>query len=211
MKKNIIKNHSFILTLKKSKSNKTTIKYFNCICYSLCLLSINSLSNPVFADTTKKDVKVKAQNNLPNKVTSLKVAIPNITILDNELEKKLKFDNLVSLLKSEIVTKGDYQLIEIKEKYTSSDLLDSDKIVSIGSNNNVDVVLTGSLVKIDSDILINIRLAETVIGKIVFDRQYFIKQNEENKLVNKIVNDLENFITNIDKSDFNIYDFRSGN
>ncbi len=208
MKKYKKKNHRFILTLQKSKSKKSSIKYFNCI--ALSLLSINSLSNPVFAKPTKKDVKVKAQNNLPNKVTNLKVAIPNITILDN-VEKKLKFDNLVNLLKSKIVTKGGYQLIDTKEKYTSSDLLDSDKIISIGSDNNVDVVLTGSLVKLDNDILINIRLAETVIGKIVFDKQYFIKQNEENKLVDQIVNDLENFITNLDKSNFNIYDFRSGN
>ncbi len=176
---------------------------------ALSVLILINLADTAFSQENKKTVNQEIQNRLDN--LNLRIAIPYFTVLDKELQSIPEVNEISSNLRNRLKSLNRYELKEIKEKVNVNDLLISDQIITIGKNNNLDVVLTGSIAKMDSDILVNIRLSETVIGKVLYDKQYFIVKNKFSELTDKIISDLEYFITNLNKYEIDIYDLAQGN
>lgn len=162
-------------------------------------------------DPSKIPASVTQGVNKMLKPLILRIALPNLTILDKTLEKSNLSQLILYRLKASLVNNPAFRVIDLKKPYKSSDLLTSDEIIAISKDNGVDVILTGSVTKLSSDLLVNVRLAETVIGKIIFSKQYFIKQNEIDKLNNKISTDLKYFAANLENFDINIFDIGTGN
>jgi TolB-like protein len=140
----------------------------------------------------------------------LRIGLPNFTVLEKTLEKSSLANDLITKIKANLRNNPAYHLIELNKTYTKTDLLTSDEIITIGKENGVDVILTGSITKLGTDILVNIRLAETVIGKTILSRQYFVKQSETDKLNNDIISGLNFFAANLGNFNINIYDIGTG-
>jgi TolB-like protein len=154
--------------------------------------------------------KVKEEVNKLVKPIVLRIALPNFTILDKSLEKSNVSQGLVSSIRENLKKNTAFSFVDLKKAYPVSALLTSDDIISIGKENVVDLILTGSITKLGSDLLVNVRLAETVIGKIIFSRQYFAKQNEINKISTNIIADLNSFAANLANYPLNIFDLGTG-
>ncbi len=143
-------------------------------------------------------------------IAKIRIAIPNFTVLDKALEKKNITPDLLNSLKIFLNSNNAYKLVETKEQFNSSDLLTSGQIITLGSKNGIDIILTGSLTKFNNDILVNIRLSETVIGRVLFSKEYFVKQNEFSKIKNNIFQDLNYFANNFQNMDLRVIDIGGG-
>ena len=182
---------------------------------TLSLSSVILVISPNLAYSQKKESKQtvdQAQVN-QNRLSSLtlRIAVPFFTILDKELDSVKGVRELNNNVKNRLKSVNRYEVKELRETTNDTKLLTSDQIVPLGKNNGLDVILTGSIAKMDNDILINIRLSETVIGKVLFDKQYFIGQNKVNDITENIVADLDYFINNLSQYNIDIYDIKTGN
>lgn len=171
------------------------------------------LANQAYAQTQiTTQQQTQTNSNVVDKFSnlSLRIAVPFFTILDKELYSVEGLKNISTEVKNRLKSVNRYEVKEITERLDETKLLTSDQIVPIGKNNGLDVVLTGSIVKMGEDVLVNIRLSETVIGKILFDKQYFVQKNKVKGITEDIITDMESFISNLSEYDIDIYDIRNG-
>jgi TolB-like protein len=178
--------------------------------------SLLSLSNiECFAqensNTDEKILKDSKINNNNLLELNLKVVLPYFTILDKKLNSNFQVSNFNNNLRERLQGVKRLDLIENKEVYKNDRILTSDQIIPIGLNTGTDLVLTGTISKMGEDIIVNMRLSETVIGKVLLDKQYFSKKNDLTNILNQIVDDLNSFMGNLKDYDIDIYNLNSGN
>ena len=129
---------------------------------TLSLSSVILVISPNLAYSQKKESKQtvdQAQVN-QNRLSSLtlRIAVPFFTILDKELDSVKGVRELNNNVKNRLKSVNRYEVKELRETTNDTKLLTSDQIVPLGKNNGLDVILTGSIAKMDNDILINLHL-----------------------------------------------------
>lgn len=184
---------------------------------SLFLLTafLNTTINPAFSqEENKNQDKNQNQNTSDDKninpEINLKIVLPYFTILDNDLKNNSDIKDFSRNLRERIKTINRFTVIDQNEAYKDEDILTSDQIIPIGLNTGTDLVLTGSITKMGEDTLINMRLSETVIGKVLLDKQYFAQKNDISNIENQIISDLTDFSNNLKNYNLDIYNLNSG-
>lgn len=178
------------------------------------LLNITGL--PAYSENNDKPQELKNNSNTDstknkkNSEINLKVVLPYFTVLDKELTEKPEVRDFSRNLRERIRTINRITILDDQELYKNDEILTSDRIIPIGLKTGTDLVLTGSITKMGDDILINMRLSETVIGKVLLDKQYFSEKNNISNIENQIINDLREFINNLQNYDLDIYNLNSG-
>lgn len=168
--------------------------------------NVSEKNNPKTNKLTKEQEKIK--NRLAN--LNLTIAVPFFTILDKDLKNNKDIANLSNDVKESLKSISRFTVSDINGGFNSSNLLTSEQIVPIGLNNGIDLILTGSIIKMGDDALVNMRLSETVIGKVLFDKQYFAPKNNFDDFKTQIINDLNEFMNNLQNYDLDIYNIGTG-
>lgn len=163
---------------------------------SLCaLLLLLLLVKPALAKNDRKD--------------DVRVSFSALTLLDKTLKKSKAINDFQIELKN-LISKYEnikYQEYDKKEQDT---IFNSEEAVNIGKDLKSDIVVSGSLTKLEQDIIINLRFYETVSGRIVYSKQYFVKDYQLKKIYPVIKNDFVEFIINIRNSEINVYSANTG-
>lgn len=146
---------------------------------------------------------------LEEKQGFIRIAISNIYFSEKIQEKTKIKEELYSLLNSVLNDNSEFKVFKSEEN-TAFDILTSDDVLKIGKFNSVDIVLTGSVIKLSSDFILNIRLMEVVSGRVIFSKEYLVKQNEISKIKNSLSVDLSFFAENIENSGIYFFDSGSG-
>lgn len=162
--------------------------------YTLLLLVL--LIKPATAKDDKRD--------------DLRVSFSNLTLLDSSLKKAKLIDEFQLELKKLISSYSEVKFQEYDKKETET-IFNSEEAINIGKTLKSDIVVSGSLTKLDQDVIINLRFYETVTGRVVYSKQYFIKDYQIKKIYPVIKDDFIAFVTNIKDSEINVYNANTGN
>jgi hypothetical protein len=103
-----------------------------------------------------------------------------------------------------------FLLIKLSDETKNLNLVVSDEIIEISKDKLIDFIITGTISKVNDNYVINLRIFETVTGKVVYNNQYIYKKNETETLINKIVSDIDAFRISLPTQDINIADLREG-
>ncbi|MFN8578752.1 MAG: PEGA domain-containing protein [Candidatus Sericytochromatia bacterium] len=181
-------------------------KFLASIVFITSFISINNLQV-----TAKDNKKEDTQNTKANLEVNFNIALPYFTILDKNLESNTQVVNLHNKVRERLKNISKFKVIEIEDSINNMKILTSDQIIPIGLKTGADLVLTGVISKMGEDIVFNMRLSETVIGKVLLDKQYFSEKNDFSNIIENIETDLTEFITNLKDYDVDIYNLNSGN
>lgn len=150
-------------------------------------------------------------------INNINLSFVNFTILDKNLINSTIITDInkrtIDILQKEPKINFIKEYIENLNTNQTGEykIITSDEVVDIANIDNSDIVLSGSITKLNQDIIINIRFYETVSGKVVFSKQYFSKDYQIKNIFEELKIDFSNFIKNINNSGIKIFTFGTGN
>lgn len=134
-----------------------------------------------------------------------------IGLTDFFYTEKIEFaQELKQTLTEKLSSNNKISIQKIVQKDNNTNLLVSDEILELSQNKLIDFIISGTLTTINDNIILNIRVFETVTAKVVFSKDYISKKSDIKNLVDKISSDIESFRYSLPTKDINIADLNEG-
>ncbi|MFN8672114.1 MAG: PEGA domain-containing protein [Candidatus Sericytochromatia bacterium] len=171
----------------------------------------------IFSFVFKANTPINFQKNniIIPEVGSISISFTEFTILDDSLEKnRLIIDIKEGILdtikkNTNILLYNTNKSSNIIDNY-SKEVINSNEVINIGQKNNTELVLSGSITKLNLDIILNLRIYETVSGKVIFSKQYFSKDYKIKNIIQEFEKDFNDFLKNINNNGLTIFSFGTG-
>jgi len=157
-----------------------------------------SLNNLFYKAYSKEDDSIKK--------TIIKIGISEFTLLNPE---KSNFENEITKKLRELLKKENTEnFIFFDIEKGKNDLFLSDEIVIEGEKNATDAIFTGSILTLDKNIWVNLRLVEVISQKIIYSKDFLIEKKDIDNSLNNLAKET---IVELTKYKPNIITLNQGN